>query len=188
MYDHEKSIKKLFSFLEEYKIHLTENDLLNFLKITNRWPYRSIDNKPTVEIITEWSGKCKDEFYDITGKFNFNKWKEKYDRGFTSILSDVLDLTEELRNLQNEIVKISGKNIQGNFYFTKGSINHRISFDDHIHEYPVLVKIIYGNCKWKIENDYWEVKSGDVLHIPAGYVHSVVECVDRKLSLTLNFE
>ena len=59
MYDHEKSIKKLFSFLEEYKIHLTENDLLNFLKITNRWPYRSIDNKPTVEIITEWSENVK---------------------------------------------------------------------------------------------------------------------------------
>ena len=187
-YDYKKTINKLVSFLEDYTISITEDEILNFLKITNRWPYKSFNNNPTVEIITEWSWNCRNEFYDICGKFNFTKWKQSYDNGFTTILSDVLDLTEELRNLQNQLLKISGKSTHANFYFSKGSVNHRVSFEHHKHDYDVLVKCIYGNCKWKIGEQYFDLKPNDVIYVPSGVNHSVVECENKKLSLTINLQ
>ena len=188
MYNYIKIINELTYFLETYKVNITEDDLLDLLKITNRWPYHYIGNGPSVEIITEWTGNYREDIYDVAGKFNFQLWKQKYDNGFTTILSDVLDLNEDLRLLQKQLSKISGRNIHANFYFSKGSDKHRVSFGDHNHNYDVFVKIIYGKCKWKINGEYFDYKSGDVIYIPAGVDHSVVECCDKKLSLTINLE
>jgi mannose-6-phosphate isomerase-like protein (cupin superfamily) len=192
MYNYEKVIDSLFFLLKKYKISITESDLLNLLKITNRWPYsysyiKDVD-KPSLVIIGEWSVNYRDDIYDKTGKFNYQRWEEKYNNGFTTILADVLDLTEELRILQNELSKISGKNIYANFYFTRGSNKHRVSFDHHSHDYDVFIKTIYGNCKWKIGDEYFNCKSGDVIYIPKGTYHSAVECTDKKLSLTINLQ
>jgi mannose-6-phosphate isomerase-like protein (cupin superfamily) len=46
--------------------------------------------------------------------------------------------------------------------------------------------MIYGNSKWKVGEEYFDLKSGDVIYVPLGVDHSVVECTDKKLSLTIN--
>lgn len=188
MYNYTEIINELSYFLKNYKINITEDDIFNLLKITNRWPYQYHHGCPSVEIICEWMSNYRDEFYDLSGKFNFERWKKKYDDGFTTILSDVLDLNEELRFLQNKLSEISGKSTQANFYFSKGTDKHRVSFNHHNHDYDVFVKIIYGKCKFKLDQEYFDCKSGDVIYIPSGTYHSVVECTDKKLSLTINLQ
>jgi len=178
-------LKNQLDLVNNHQVNLTEEDILNFLKITNRWPVHTIRNIPTVEIINQW-GKTVSEFFNASGKFLFDEWKKYYDRGFTTILSDILDLSEELRSLDQKLCDSCGKKIHANFYFSKGSENcSRVSLEHHSHEYDVIVKMIYGKSLWKLNDEYFEVQDESII-IPAGTMHSVVQCTDKKLSLTIN--
>ena len=103
------------------------------------------------------------------------------------MISDVMDLNEQLRSLQKEIFNYTGRNVLGNFYLTKGSPDHKnpVSWRPHGHPYDVIVKIIYGKTKWKINGDMFDYENQTIL-IPSGTSHSVVECTGKRLSLTLN--
>jgi len=48
---------------------------------------------------------------------NIQEWIKYYDLGYTTIVSHVLDLTEELRNLNKKLNDAVGLNISANFYF-----------------------------------------------------------------------
>jgi len=185
MYDYTSVIKNVYDIVNDFEINLTEDDILDLIKIENRWPQKTSLGFSTLEVITEWSVKNTDEMFDSRGRLIYDVWKKYYDYGFTTILVDVLDLTQDLRNLRKELSKIAGYMLSANFYLTKGSTNHRVSFGSHYHEYDVIVKTIYGKCKWQINHEYIDV-SDSVIYIPAGTNHSVVECEDKKLSLTIN--
>ena len=153
------------------------------MKIRNRW-VKYLDIPPVLNV-TQWRNNYWGEFYDDSGLFLFDQWKKTYDLGFTSILTDVTDLTSDLRDLEDKIRKFSGTRGNANLYLSKGSENHRVSFDEHMHDYDVIVKMIYGKSLWKIGNEYVEMENNTFL-IPAHTSHCVVECKGKKLSLTIN--
>jgi len=187
-------LKNLVNIVNEHEFTLTEGDILNLLKIKNRWPFsrclphsNEVNNNevPPVITISQWRSNYWGNYYNASGIFLYDEWKKAYDLGFTTILSDVLDLTEELRDLEEKIFTFSGAATNANFYFSKGSENHRVSFDEHMHDYDVIVKMIYGKCLWKIGGEFVEMEDNTAL-IPAGTPHCVVESKSKKLSLTIN--
>ena len=195
MNDYSVLLKNLLDIVNEHKFTLTEDDILNLLKIKNRWPFNhyspnskgeALNNSvPPVITISQWRQNYWGTYYDVSGIFLYDQWKKAYDLGFTTILSDILDLTEELRDLDQKMFAFSGSPINANFYFSKGSENHRVSFDEHTHDYDVIVKMIYGKCLWKIGDKFVEMEDNTAL-IPAGTPHCVVESNSKKLSLTIN--
>jgi quercetin dioxygenase-like cupin family protein len=173
--------------IEKFSINISEEEMLSFLKISKRWPIRYLDgHQSTIEIINNLGNKQYKQFFDADGYLDFDKWKHFYDLGYTSIISNILDLNEELRTVSKIIENITGSKINGNFYFSKpGQIP---SFGPHTHSYPVIVKQIYGNSSWINGDQKLTLKPQESILIPANTVHQVVAKQDKKLSLTLNME
>ena len=181
------NLQEILKIVDDHQISLEEEDIFNFLRITRRWPPKYSWGQPSIEIITQYVD-CHQPFFDWSdGHFVFDEWKKYYDSGFTTIMSNVLDLNIELRSLRDKIFQYTGSYINGNFYFSAGSTKHRVSFDPHEHNYNVILKPIYGKYTWQLSGSEFEVSKKSFL-IPAGESHSVSKCVDKKLSLTLNIE
>jgi len=188
-------LKNLLDIVNTHEFTLTEDDVLNLLKIRHRWPFNKClphskselfyNGVPPVITISQWRQNYWGSYYDASGIFLYDQWKKAYDLGFTTILSDILDLTEELRDLDQKMYALSGASMDANFYFSKGSEDHRVSFDAHMHDYDVIVKMIYGKCLWKIGDEFVEMEDNTAL-IPAGTPHYVVQSKSKKLSLTIN--
>jgi hypothetical protein len=178
-------LKKISEVIDEHVLEITEDDILNFLKIRNRWPSKYHWNQSSIEIITQFKGKSQEDFFDSLGIFNYDKWIEYYNLGFTTIISNVLDLNQQLRDLQKKVLEYTGTKVNGNFYFSLGSSKHTVSFVPHKHPYHVIVKPIYGKSKWKVSEKKFELSKKSFI-INAGEEHSVYECTDKKLSLTLS--
>jgi mannose-6-phosphate isomerase-like protein (cupin superfamily) len=193
-------ILEIYNIIESSDVNLTEENIFNFLQIENRWPYqyfKDVENprqgpssiygfETPIQVIVKENIVERNSFYDRTGKFIFDEWKKYYDLGFTTMISDVLDLTPELRKLRSEIFNITGINVEGNFYLTNGGKKVHSSWLPHKHHYNVIVKMIYGDTKWKISDDTLDYSGGDVILIPPETYHSVVECPNKRLSLTIN--
>ena len=179
------SLYKIYDVVDNHDISLTEDDIHGFLQMYMRWPFEYICKQPSVEIIPEYGHNSKGDFFDHNGVFVYDRWKKCYDAGFTTILSNVLDLTPQLRELSDKIFPYVGRHINGNFYFSPGTTNKRVSFPPHDHDYHVIVKPIYGKATWQINGEVFKNSTRSIV-IPAGASHSVNECPDKKLSLTLN--
>ena len=180
-----KNLEECYNTVLNHHIDLTEDDIFEFLKITYRWPLRYSWNQASVEVITEYGLNQSEYFFNRYERFQYDEWKKFYDEGFTTILSNILDLTPELRDLSDKLFKLTGTRINSNFYFSKGSTNHRVSFPKHNHDYPVIVKPIYGNCNWILGNEELN-NPANAFIINTGTIHSVVEGTGKRLSLTLN--
>ena len=165
--------------IKEHEITLDEDGILDLLQIKYRWP------EPALEVINQCQKKS-DGFFDSRGYVYYERWKRLYDLGFTSLLSNIMDLTAELRSLDDKLYEYKGSETNANMYLSAGTTKHRASFDPHNHDYHVIVKPIYGTCTWVINGKSQEVDPSDVLIIPAGTMHSVVENKEPRLSLTLN--
>ena len=165
--------------IKEHEITLDEDGILDLLQIKYRWP------EPALEVINQCQKKS-DGFFDSRGYVYYEKWKRLYDLGFTSLLSNIMDLTAELRSLDDKLFEYKGSETNANMYLSAGTTKHRASFDPHNHDYHVIVKPIYGTCTWIINGKSQEVDPSDVLIIPAGTMHSVVENKEPRLSLTMN--
>ena len=194
----------LYNLIDDCEINLDESDILNFLQIEKRWPFKYFvdienprPNRPDiygydcpVQAIVEGGHVSFTDFYDREGGFLYDQFKKFYDLGFTFMLSDVMDLTPELRDLRNKIRNYTGTKPTGNFYITNGeSENPRYthSWKPHKHPYAVTVKVIYGTVKWAIgDNPQKDFSSGDTIFIPRETTHCVVECPGKRLSLTIN--
>jgi len=165
--------------IKEHEITLDEDGILDLLQIKYRWP------EPALEVINQCQKKS-DGFFDSRGYVYYERWKRLYDLGFTSLLSNIMDLTAELRSLDDKLYEYKGSETNANMYLSAGTTKHRASFDPHNHDYHVIVKPIYGTCTWVINGKSQEVDPSDVLIIPAGTMHSVVENKEPRLSLTMN--
>ncbi len=165
--------------IKEHEITLDEDGILDLLQIKYRWP------EPALEVINQCQKKS-DGFFDSRGYVYYERWKRLYDLGFTSLLSNIMDLTAELRSLDDKLFEYKGSETNANMYLSAGTTKHRASFDPHNHDYHVIVKPIYGTCTWVINGKSQEVDPSDVLIIPAGTMHSVVENKEPRLSLTMN--
>jgi mannose-6-phosphate isomerase-like protein (cupin superfamily) len=196
-------ILDMYNIVNDAEINITEEDILNFLQIEYRWPYvyyhdmeSPRPNNPDVfgfdcpvQCLTHKGRVNYSEFYNKDGKFIYDEWKKLYDLGFTFMLCDVMDLTPELRDLRKKLRDYTGRTISGNFYLTNGeSKNHRsnVSWPPHDHHYSVAVKVIYGSTKWIIGSDEKDFSAGETILIPSETTHTVVECTEKRLSLTVN--
>jgi len=183
----EEHLTKCLEVIKNHNINLTEENIFDFLKITYRWPFRFAWGQPSVEVISEYGYNSSECFFNQQTRFQFDEWKKFYDAGFTTILSNVLDLNFELRELSDKLFDLCGTRINGNFYFSKGTTDHRVSFPSHSHEYNVIVKPLYGKCKWIIDGEHL-INPEEAFIIPAKSMHSVYECTEKKLSLTINLQ
>jgi mannose-6-phosphate isomerase-like protein (cupin superfamily) len=178
--------QKLIDIVKHQSLVIDEDIMFNLLQIKRRWPIQYTSGQPTVEIINNFNSKNFGEIFDYNGYLNFTTWKHYYDLGFTTIISNVLDLTNELRELNYKLANLIGKQINGNFYFSKGTTTNNPSFKAHQHNYEVLVKPIYGLSKWIIDDQNIEIEPGQLIWLEKNQVHQVVESKEPKLSLTLN--
>ena len=165
--------------IKEHEINLDEEKILDLLQIKYRWP------EPALEVINQCQKKSNG-FFDSRGYIYYDRWKRLYDLGFTSLLSNIMDLTKELRSLDNKLYEYKGSETNANMYLSSGTTTNRPSFDPHNHDYHVIVKPIYGSCTWVINGQPRKVDTSDVLVIPAGTMHAVVENKEPRLSLTMN--
>ena len=163
----------------EHEINLTEEGMLDLLQIKYRWPEMAI------EVINQ-CGNTSNGFFDSRKFLIYDRWKKLYDLGFTTLLNNVMDLTSELRSLDNKLFEYKGSETNANLYFTTGTKDKRPSFDPHHHDYHVIVKPIYGTCLWKINDRIEEITPEGVLILPAGTEHSVCSSEEHRLSLTIN--
>jgi hypothetical protein len=175
---------KIAEIVKSSDINLTENNILDFLKIKKRWPIVYPGGQPSVEIINNLGTNTSIHFFNADSYLNYEEWKRFYDLGYTSILSNIFDLTDELRKLNEKLIYATGCTINGNFYFSKtGQIP---SFDYHSHNYNVIVKQIYGISDWKIKDKTYTLKPKDTCIITKNTLHKVVSKNENKLSLTIN--
>jgi len=169
----------LSEIIGNHTISLDEEKVLDLLQIRYRWP------RGVVETINA-CGRGSVEFYTNDGYLDFIKWKHLYDLGFTSHITDIMDVTSELRELDDKIFAVKGSRTVSNFYIGKGNTNSRVSFPPHSHEYHVIIKPIYGVCTWLIGDAVQKIGPGDIIVLPSNTQHAVLEAPEPRLSLTLN--
>ena len=111
-----------------------------------------------------------------------------YEKGHTFIISNVFDLTEELRMFESAISDVFAfYPVKGNLYWSKSGDG---GFSSHDHsQYDVFIKQIYGTSHWVLsETEDVILPPGDVLHIPKGTKHYVKLTDGPRLSLTINMQ
>jgi hypothetical protein len=177
-------LNKLSEEIKNFNINLTEEDILNFLKNKKRWPMRYPWGQPSIEIINNLSINSQTGLFDVDGFLNYENFYNLYELGYTSVISSVLDLNNELRELNKYLHKKIGSIVNANFYFSKGG--QTASFKEHQHDYAVIVKQIYGIGYWKINRHELILEPQKSVLLPAECPHEVFKIVDKKLSLTIN--
>ena len=183
---------KITDWLENHKLEITEDQILEFMQIRRRWPkkYLHTNDYGCLELISYFSSLThavyRDDLFDGGGYLDYYKFKRYYDNGFTFMLVDILDLMPELRAINDFFQDNFGTQVQGNFYINGNTTDGYASFESHDHNYDVFVKHIYGWSKWIIDGREVIVKAGDVVALPSGTMHKVVENSPQRLSLTIN--
>ena len=179
-------LDNLTQYINDVEINLKEEDVLNLLQIEKRWPiyYPGHFSQPSVEIINNFGSNSNLDMFNQQGYLDYIKWKHLYDLGYTTIISNILDLNKNLRDLNNYIQSKLGSKINGNFYFSKpGQLP---SFGLHSHKYDVIVKQIYGDSEWINGEKKITLRPQKAISIPAKTAHKVITKHNKKLSLTLN--
>ncbi len=176
---------KFIGILKNKKVNLTEEDVLERILDRFRWPIQYPWGQPSIEAINKDGSKHRDFFYR-DGYIDPEKCIKCYEQGYTLILSNITGFNKDIWIIQQLLNKNFQRNINCNFYFGNG--NKSVSFDKHQHGYPVIVKNIYGNAKWIIDEKEVILKDQDVIWIDKFTDHQVVEISDAKLSMTCNIE
>ena len=174
---------KLVEILKNKKINLTEEGVLDRLLDRKRWPKHYLDGQPSVEAILE-DGTKHQNFFNQDGYLDSEKCIECYEDGYTLILSNIGGFTKDTWMIQQILNHNFKTKINCNFYF--GSGKKSVSFEKHNHDYPVIVKNIYGEGKWIIGDKEKIVADQDCIWFDRYVDHQVVEINDKKLSMTCN--
>ena len=172
-------LQRCADVVKAHEINMTEEKLFDLMKIKHRWP------KGSIEVINQ-AARSSDRFYDEDRFLIFSEWKKLYDMGFTSILCNVLDLTQELRDLDEKLLAVKGSYTNANFYFSNGTKEHRVSFPPHNHDYHVVAKGLYGTTTWQINGEIATMNAGDVFVLPVDTPHAVIDTPGPRLTLTIN--
>jgi mannose-6-phosphate isomerase-like protein (cupin superfamily) len=172
-------------YLKSFKLKITEEDVFEWFKIRRRFPHEFHTQTPSIEVINSWDGDSQHRgLFDSEGYVDVSKVKYYYDKGHTLLISNVFDLSPQLRQLENVLEDITGfYPMKGNLYFGKS----KGSFSSHSHVYDVFVKQLYGTCHWTTGGtEHTVLLPGDVLHIPKNVTHFVHDVDGPRLSLTIN--
>ena len=175
--------------LEEYTFHITEQDVLNFWKIRRRFPHEFHTQSPSIEVTNSYDGEFHQRgMFDSEGYLEYFKILDYYEKGHTVIMSNVFDLTEELRMLEGVISDVFAfYPVYGNFYMSKSD---KGGFSSHNHSlFDVFVKQIYGTSHWVLnENEDVILPPGDVLFISKGTNHYIKSTDGPRLSLSIRMK
>ena len=176
---------KFLEILTNKKVNLTEEDILERLLDRYRWPKEYPWGQPTIEAINEDGTKHQNFFYQ-DNYLDPEKCIKCYEEGYTLILSNIGGLIKDTWMIQQGLNQNFQRNINCNFYFGNGKKS--VSFPKHQHEYPVIVKNIYGKSKWIINEKEVILNNQDVIGFDKFIDHQVVEINDAKLSMTCNIQ
>ena len=161
--------KQLIDKLQNLAVNLTEDNMLEKLLDSKRWPKQYLSGQPSVEAIIE-DGTKHQEFFGDDGYLLSEKCIE---------CNDVW-IIQQLLNTQFQT------DININIYMGNGKKS--ISFGKHQHDYAVIVKNIYGESTWMIDNVEQKLKDQDVIWFDKNINHQVLEITSPKLSLTCNID
>ena len=177
---------KVTKIIKDIDVALTEHNILERLLDRYRWPkLYSRDFQPSVEAIKEDGTKHQD-FFDDADYINSLDCIKSYEEGYSLIISNTGTLCKDLWLIQQLLNQNYQRHINCNLYFGNGKKS--VSFPKHNHEYPVIVKNIYGTSKWIIDEKEVVLKDQDVIWFDKGVDHQVIEISDAKLSLTCNIQ
>jgi len=176
-------IDDLIAEIDSKTINLEEKDIIERLIDRHRWPYKYHTGHPTLERIDAAGEKWQD-FYLPDGWPDVNKVLNYYDSGYTFILSGVQNLNSQVLEITNILEHFFQANVNANMYLGKGTSS--ISFPRHQHEYHVLVKNVFGDSGWIINQRYQKLQKQDSIFIPAHTDHQVIEIFNIKATITFN--
>jgi len=177
---------RLIQQLKSQEMSITEDTILERLLDPLRWPkILPFYNQPSVEAIME-DGSKHQNFFDQNDLLKSFDCIKCYEEGHALILSNIGSLCKDIWLIQQILNQTYKKHINCNLYFGNGKKS--VSFNKHNHEYPVIVKNIYGKSKWIIDEKEVILKDQDVIWFDKNIDHQVVEISDAKLSLTCNIE
>jgi len=178
---HNEFLKEIATF----EIQISEEEILDRLFDTYRWPASYPWGQPTVELIDkQLDCKVTDIFSD--GWVDSSKVFRGYNDGHTLVLSNIGNLFKDFRVLQQKLNRFFNKNIGINLYMGKGT--ERVSFNKHNHPYDVIVKNIFGESHWLINDKKYVLSDQTVFHLPKFTYHEVIKINNCKCSLTCNIE
>jgi hypothetical protein len=177
------SIDNLITNINSKKISLNENDIIERLIDRHRWPFKYHTGHPTLERIDDTGRKWQD-FYSEDGWPDIEKVLALYNQGYTFILSGVQSFNSEILEITKLISSHFNIYVNANMYIGKGLKS--ISFDKHWHDYSVIVKNVFGESGWIIDQKYLKLQNQDSIFIPAHTDHQVIEIFDVKATITFN--
>jgi mannose-6-phosphate isomerase-like protein (cupin superfamily) len=175
----------LIEKIKKLPINLTEDSILEKLLDRRRWPKQYLHGQPSVEAILDDGSKHQD-FFNNDLYLSSEKCIECYEEGYTLILSSIGGISKDVWIIQQLLNSWFGTNISLNFYLGNGKKS--ISFEQHKHDYPVIIKNVYGESTWMINNEKKTLKDQDVIWFDKNVNHQVLEIQSPKLSLTCNIE
>jgi len=184
---------RIEEWLTQTKISITEEEILNFLKIKKRWPkefyHQNICSSIAIINYFGWNTNLiyrDGMLFDGNGYLDYDKFINYYNQGFSFMLIDILDLTDELRNIQSFFELEFGTSVKGNLYINGNLTSGNNSFDNHQHDYDVFVKQLYGSADWLVNNSSLSLTQNDTICIPKFTNHSVTKRSKKRASLTID--
>lgn len=180
----QEQMSKVLDYVQQAKINITEETMLERLSDRYRWPQYYNTGAPTVERIIEADGLKTQDFFNRDRHIDREKFFDYYNQGFTFVISAVQYLFNDITNITEYLSDIYGTEINSNIYISKGK--KIVSYPYHDHEYSVIIKNIYGNSKWLIDDKDRYLENQNIFYVPKGTYHAVKEIEDIKLSITFN--
>ena len=107
---------KLIKQIQEQKISISEDDILERLLDRFRWPKNYFDGQPTIEAIKE-DGTKHQNFFHEDNYLNSSECIQCYEQGYTLILSNIGSLYKGLSSIQQQLKVHYNKYINCNLYF-----------------------------------------------------------------------
>lgn len=176
--------EKAFSLIDQKKINISKNDILERLRDRYRWPVCYSWNQPTVEAIMPDGSKLHRELFLEDGYLSSEYAMSLYQSGYTILLSNIGSLFNDFFFVQNVLNKALSKHVNINLYAGEGLKS--VSFPSHTHDYDVLVKNVSGKSFWIVDDQHIILENQKTLFVPKFSRHAVTSIVGDKISLTCN--
>ena len=179
-------IQEIAQTVRGMKVNVNEEDILFKIIDKWRWPRQYPWGDPSIEVIDEDGRKSRDFYEDGPegGYVDPYKCIDKYHEGKTLILGSAQWLFRDTKNISDFLNQAHQYHCNINFYFGKGTKS--TSFKSHAHTYAVLVKNIYGESDWIINDQKISLGKQDVICFEYDTPHEVVQINKPKLSMTCN--
>ena len=179
-------VEEIIKKIRDIEVNFTLENLFERIEDRLRWPIKYPWGQPSIEVIDKENLKHQN-FFDIQDGFvDPLKCIDAYHQGYSLLFSNVGYLQKDITKIKNILDKNFNINCNMNLYLGTGYKTP--SFLSHTHEYPVLIKNIFGKSKWIIDNQEIVLEKQNCIFFNKEISHQVIEIMEPKLSLTCNLE